>query len=60
MDDALTPEERRALFLMTDARIKALQIKALKRLAMTDEEKALFSAGGAEPGESEKDQAAKE
>jgi hypothetical protein len=44
MDDALTPEERQALFRITDARIKALQIKALKRLAMTDEEKALFKA----------------
>jgi hypothetical protein len=44
MFDELTPEERQALFRMTDARITALQIKALKRLAMTDEEKALFKA----------------
>jgi hypothetical protein len=44
MDDVLTPEERQALFRMTDARITALQIKALKRLAMTDGEKALLKA----------------
>jgi DNA replication initiation complex subunit (GINS family) len=42
--DHLTPEERKFLFSLTDARIKALQTKALKRLSMTDEEKAQYKA----------------
>jgi hypothetical protein len=41
-DDDLTPEEIKTLKAITAARIKALELKALKRLSMTDEEKAAF------------------
>jgi hypothetical protein len=44
MPDQLTPEERQLLFSLTDARVKALQNKALRRLSMTDEEKARYQA----------------
>jgi hypothetical protein len=41
-DDDLTPEEIKTLRAFTAARIKAIELKALKRLSMTDEEKEAF------------------
>jgi len=45
-DDDLTPEEIKTIQAITRARIKAIELKALKRLNMTDEEKTLFKLFG--------------
>jgi len=45
-NDDLTPEEIKTLKAITNARIKAIELKALKRLFMTDEEKELFKLYG--------------
>jgi tRNA(Ser,Leu) C12 N-acetylase TAN1 len=41
-NDNLPPEQIPAYFALTQARIKAIEKKAAKRLSMTEEEKAAF------------------
>ena len=45
-DDDLTPEEIRINHAIINARIKAIEKKAIKRLTMTDEEKEAFKLFG--------------